>query len=99
MDAWNVARELKDVYALSALSDHHKLIYQLIQKKGEVLSGQLWRLYLTRCKAKRIKPIAVRTFSNYMNRLIREGLIATNRAPLRGRVRIFKIKKKMEGLK
>ena len=47
---------------------------------------------------KAIKPIAVRSFSNYVNRLIREGLITTNRAPLRGRVRIFKLKKKMEGL-
>ena len=99
MKAWNVARELKDVYILDSLSDHHRLLFRLVQKKGEVLSGELWRLYLRRCKSKRIKPIAVRSFSNYMNRLIREGLITTSRALLRGRVRIFKVKKKMEGLK
>jgi len=99
MKAWNVAKELKDVYALDSLSDHHKLLFQIVQKKGKVLSGELWRLYLRRYKSKRIKPIAVRSFSNYMNRLIREGLITTNRAALRGRVRIFKVKKKTEGLK
>lgn len=98
MNAWNVARELKEIYALSSLSDHHKLLYHLVQKQGEIVSGQLWRLYLRTCKSKLIKPIAVRSFSNYMNRLIREGLITTNRAALRGRVRIFKIKKRMEGL-
>ena len=90
-EAWNQARELNSIYALCALSEHHKLLFQLVKQKGEVLSGELWQLYLKKCKARRIKPIAIRTFSEYMNRLIREGLINGNRAQSRGRVRIFSI--------
>jgi len=87
------AHELTRVYALSTLTDHHRLLYQLVETKEEVLSGELWQLYLKKCKSKGIKPIAVRTFSDYMNRLKREGLITGKRAQLRGRVRMFKIKK------
>jgi orc1/cdc6 family replication initiation protein len=90
---WNRARELKALYALDALSDNHRLLYALVKRKGELLSGELWRLYLRTCRAKGIKPIAVRTFSVYMNRLIREGLVTGKRAQIRGKVRIFKIRK------
>ena len=90
---WNRARELKALYSLDALSDHHRLLYELLKTKGELLSGELWRLYLRKCKEKGLRPIAVRTFSDYMNRLIREGLVTGKRAQIRGKVRIFKIRK------
>ncbi|MBM3157438.1 MAG: AAA family ATPase [Chloroflexi bacterium] len=90
---WSRACELKAVYTLGALSDHHKLLYELVKGKTDLLSGDLWRLYLETCRARGMKPIAMRTFSVYMNRLIREGLVTGKRAPIRGKVRIFKIRK------
>jgi len=43
------------------LTDHHRLLYELIVKKGGILSGNLWRLYMKTCQARDVRPIAVRT--------------------------------------
>jgi cell division control protein 6 len=89
--AWNSAKDLKKTYLLRKLTDHHRLLYELIAKNPGILSGNLWRLYLKTCEARDIKPIAVRTYSDYCNKLAELGLVEAKRAAIQGKVREFRI--------
>jgi Cdc6-like AAA superfamily ATPase len=42
--AWNSAKDLKKSYLLRKLTDHHRLLHELIAKNKGILSGDLWRL-------------------------------------------------------
>lgn len=88
---WNAAKDLKKTYLLRKLTDHHRLLYELIAKKPGVLSGDLWRVYLEACRAQKLGPIAVRTYSDYCNKLTELGLIQAKRAPIQGKVRVFRV--------
>jgi len=88
---WNSAKDLKKTYLLNKLTEHHRLLYEIIKKQKEVLSGKLWSLYLNECQRKKIKPMAVRTYSIYTNKLIELGLIRAERALVRGKVRLLKV--------
>lgn len=98
--------ELKDIKAgysstkgleknriLDKLSSHHRLLYELVKKRKEINSGELWNVYLAECRRIKKQPIALRTFSEYMNRLIEVGLVQWDRALVRGKVRVFCINK------
>ena len=89
--AWNSAKDLKKTYLLRKLTDHHRLLYELVGKSKSILSGDLWRLYLRTCAARQMKPIAVRTFSDYCNKLADLGLIHAKRAAIQGKVREFSV--------
>jgi len=91
--AWNAAKDLKKTYLLRKLTDHHRLLYELISKNNGILSGNLWRLYLKTCNAKKLRPIAVRTYSDYCNKLVELSLIQTKRAAIQGKVRQFTIER------
>jgi len=87
--AWNSAKNMKKVFLLRKLTDHHCLLYELIAKSPGILSGDLWRLYLKKCRATCTKPIAVRTYSQYCNKLVELGLVQAKRAAIQGKVREF----------
>jgi cell division control protein 6 len=87
---WNSAKDLKKTYLLNKLTEHHRLLSEIIKKQGQVLSGKLWSLYLEECKRKKLKPMAVRTYSLYTNKLIELGLVKAERALVRGKVRLLK---------
>jgi cell division control protein 6 len=100
--------ELKDIKAgysstkglekarfLDKLSSHHRLLYELVKKRKEINSGELWKIYLSECRRTKKQPIALRTYSEYMNRLIEVGLVQWDRALVRGKVRVFKISLKV----
>jgi len=89
--ACSSAKVVKKSYLLSNLTDHHCLLYELIAKKPYILSGDLWRLYLKKCRETGTKPIAVRTYSEYCNKLIELGLVQTKRAAIQGKVRQFSV--------
>lgn len=82
---------LNMTYLLDKLSSHHRLLYELVKKKKEINSGELWKAYLAKCKKLKKQPIALRTFSEYMNRLIELDLVQWDRALVRGKVRVFKV--------
>jgi len=88
--AWHSANDVKKTHLLRRLTDHHRLLCELIVDKPGILSGDLWRLYLKTCRSKRIKPIAVRTYSDYCNKLADSGLVEAKRAAVAGKVREFK---------
>lgn len=51
----------------------------------------LWKLYVEKCKELKNQLIALRTYSEYINKLIELGLIQWDRALVKGKVRIFRI--------
>ena len=87
---WHSAKTVKTTYLLRDLTDHHRLLYELIANRPGVLSGDLWRVYQNACRGKELCPIAVRTYSDYCNHLAEAGLIEAKRAPIQGKVREFR---------
>jgi len=89
--ACDSAKNLKKASLLRELTDHHCLLYELIARNAGILSGDLWRLYLKKCRSTGVKPIAVRTYSDYCNKLTELGLVQAKRAAIQGKVREFRI--------
>jgi Cdc6-like AAA superfamily ATPase len=79
----------KKTWLLEKLSSHHRLLLDIVKERGEINSGELWEAYLDRCRAENRPAIALRTFSEYMNKLIELGLVRWDRALVRGKVRVF----------
>ncbi|MBN2331024.1 MAG: orc1/cdc6 family replication initiation protein [Candidatus Aenigmarchaeota archaeon] len=91
MKAWNSANDLNKTHMVSKLTDHHRLLYELISKNNRILSGELWRQYIETCDSRKIRPIAVRTYSDYCNKLVEFGLVQAKRAAIQGKVREFTV--------
>lgn len=85
------ARETRITGILSRLTKDHRLLYSIIREKGSVLSGDLWHEYLDQCEQLTRKPVASRTFAEYVNRLINTRLVKSDRARVRGNVRMLKV--------
>ncbi|MDA2912525.1 AAA family ATPase [Acidobacteriia bacterium AH_259_A11_L15] len=90
----SIARNAKKKYVLGKLSDHHQLIYGIIQDFGEVRSGELWKEYLLRCKQAGMPSAAPRTFSLYIKKLEEVDLVTSARAlGIKGNVRVFRVRR------
>lgn len=90
-EAFNSAKDLKKTYLLNKLTTHHRLLYEIVKERKEINSGELWEAYLARCRAENKPAIALRTFSEYMNKLIELDLVRWDRALVRGKVRVFRV--------
>jgi len=90
-DGYNSVRQIKKTYILNKLTSHHRLLFDLVKERKNIHSGQLWKAYLEKCASLDKRPIALRTFSEYMNKLIELDLIQWDRALVKGKVRVFKI--------
>jgi cell division control protein 6 len=84
------ARQAKRECTLKSLTEDHRMLYQIVKQQGQILSGDLWQEYLRHCEGVKRKPLAPRTFSDYANRLVQAGLITSERARVKGKVRLFK---------
>ena len=78
------AKSLRKTYRLKELTDHHRMIYELVKKNPNIISGELWGRY-SRYK----KPVARRTFTLYLTQLTNLGLIRSEGAA--GRSRTFRV--------
>jgi len=58
---------------------------------AKILSGQLWQVYLKECQKLHRKPVALRTFFAYMNKLCELQVLTAERAAVRGNVRLSKV--------
>jgi len=87
----NSAKVLNKSYLLDRLTSHHRLLRELVKASKEINSGELWKAYLAKCLKLKKQPIALRTYSEYMNKLIELDLVQWDRALVRGKVRVFKI--------
>ncbi len=86
---WNDARTTKRSYLLKNLTADHRILYEIIRSKKETLSNDLWEAYLAEAQKRGTAPIALRTYSEYVNKLRDLGLIKIERARVRGKVRAF----------
>jgi len=88
-EGYNSAKDIKKTYLLNKLTTHHRLLYDLVKEREIIHSGQLWKIYLEKCGQFNKQAIALRTFSEYMNKLIELDLVQWDRALVRGKVRVF----------
>ncbi len=88
---WEEAKLAQRAAILKRLTEDHRILYDIVREQKQILSGNLWQRYLLRCDERRRKPLALRTFSEYANRLVQTGLITAERARIKGRVRLFKV--------
>lgn len=88
--AWSSTRELKTQYLLGKLTKDHRILYDIVKYQSDILSSDLRQLYLLECSRSKRRPIAERTFSDYINDLKRTGLAKVERARVRGKVRLIK---------
>ena len=88
---WKDARTIKRTYLLNKLTDNHRILFEIVLSKEEIVSGDLWAAYHPEAKERGLTPIAPMTFSEYMNKLRDVGLVKVSRARVRGKVRLFKI--------
>ncbi len=88
---FNNIKDLKRVYALKSLTEHHQILYHLIREWRGIISKELWNRYLERCKEEKHVPVAKRTFDHYLSQLVRLRLIESKRARVRGKVHLFKV--------
>lgn len=90
LDSFADVRLLKQKYQLEALSPHHKAIVKLLQTHKEINSSQFYGLYKRKVRTKGIRAKSSRSFNNYLNDLLDLHLIESERANIRGNIRIFK---------
>lgn len=88
---WDNAKEAKQDYVLASLTEDHRIVCQIVRENSQIMSGDLWQKYLQHCEQVQRKPLASRTFSDYTNRLVQADLITSERARVKGKVRLFKI--------
>jgi Cdc6-like AAA superfamily ATPase len=85
--------EARIASALNRLTKDHQILFGIVKRKRRILSRDLWKTYLQRCERIKRKPLAARTFVEYCNRLAHMGLISSERARVRGKVKMFKVMK------
>jgi cell division control protein 6 len=88
--AWSSTQEFETREKLSNLTTDHKILYGIVKYQGEILSSDLRQLYLLDCSRAKRRPIAERTFSDYVNDLKTAGLALVERARVRGKVRLVR---------
>lgn len=87
--AWDSTKDAKKRYLLEKLTEHHRIIYGIIREQPSISSGKLWEYYLKVLTKLNRKPIATRTFSAYLSKLIETRLILAEQSDKRNR--IFKV--------
>jgi len=89
--AWTSTQELKRQYLLGKLTRDHRILYEIVKYQSQILSSDLRQLYLLECSRMKRRPIAERTFSEYVNDLRTAGLADVERARVRGKVRLIRV--------
>jgi Cdc6-like AAA superfamily ATPase len=79
------ARKLRKSRALAKLNEHQKIIYNILDEKREMLSGDLYREYKTRVS----NPVGPRGFRKYMSKIVALGLAVAKGG--KGRYRKYEI--------
>lgn len=83
--------DLKRQYILKTLTEHHRLLYQLVRESGPIASRDLRRLYLDGCRERNTDAVAPRTFTQHLGRLAELHLLKADRASFRGRMNRFRV--------
>jgi cell division control protein 6 len=76
---------------LNELTTHHRLLCEIVTSRGVIASGDLWREYLQKCKARKIPSMAPRTYALYVRRLVEMRVFQEEIVIQQGRKRLFKM--------
>jgi Cdc6-like AAA superfamily ATPase len=82
-------KEIKRKYYLERLTPHHKVLLDIVRKHPQISSENFYNVYKLECKKLLLNSKSSRTFSNYVKELIELGYLRSERAKVRGNVRIF----------
>jgi archaeal cell division control protein 6 len=88
------ARQIKITKVLESLSEHHRIIYEVIRKSRRIESGKLWLAYKEACHREKKQNAPQRTFQYYRDELLYMGLICSKRLRVRGNVRLYALNPK-----
>ncbi len=78
-------------HRLASLTDDHRILYQILERFGQLTSAGLRKAYLHRCAETGRQPLAPRTFFNYAQRLVEGGFATRELARTQGREWLFRI--------
>jgi Cdc6-like AAA superfamily ATPase len=76
---------------MSTLSDHHRIVLGVLEEFGPSPATQLFSRYRSACTRLKTRPVARRTFTNYMAKLTVLGLVQAQRADGRGNEHFFRL--------
>jgi len=65
------AKMLKKDFFLSKLNEHQKIIYEILEKRKKMTSGEIYREYCELVS----KPVVARAYRNYMKKMVSLGLV------------------------
>jgi len=85
------SNKLRKRYILKSLSDHHKLLYQIVKEAGKINSVRLWKKYMSRSKEVGVETMARRTYNHYKQQLIMNKLIEERQGKGRANKRLLKV--------
>jgi len=84
-------KEIKRKYLLETLGSHYRLTVEIVKKNPGIPSTNFYEAYRHEAKDQGLNPKSDRTFSNYVNSLIRLGYLKVERVKARGNVRLFTV--------
>jgi orc1/cdc6 family replication initiation protein len=76
-------------YHLDRLTSHHRVIVEVIEREPGIASQALWEAYQVECERQCRTPVALRTFTSYVARLVQLKLIRSEPRPGDGTARVF----------
>ena len=88
-EAYKEVKDIKRKYLLEKLGSHHKLIYEIVKKNPGITSSDFYEIYKKEAKENELNPKSDRTFSNYVNELIKLSYLKIDRVKTKGNVRSF----------
>lgn len=83
--------QLRRNYLLKTLSEHHRLIYELVRETPKIKMDRLWRVYLKAARSKGLDPMARRTVNHYRQYMVDQRLIKETQARGRRNARILEV--------
>ncbi len=66
---------------LASLSEHHRLLYDLVSVRGPVPAAALERAYRKACRRRELEPVATRTLNKYLAALCGRHLLEREHGP------------------
>ena len=85
--AW---RKAEQISKRKLLTRHQRIIYNLINKHGQVYSSELRREYLSQCYNISVKPVSRRTFSRYIEKLAEKNFVTVETEAIGAAGRLIK---------
>ncbi len=69
------ARKIKIHQILSTMKKEHNILYKIIENDREIKASDLYDKFIEKLKEENLKEVTDRSFRNYINDLIKKGLI------------------------